>query len=117
MLSDRKKWALVRKQLYVAIKKARSLDEIISILKDWYAELTDSDSEDSIPHINVQINPSVEKASVPSETTSEMFEAPEEFKRENLEEKVELITCPHCGEKIEYTQGTVFCPNCGMPID
>ena len=114
MMSDRKRWAMVRKELYSSVKKAKTLDELISLMKRWHNELTGGDMQIAeTPKINSQS--SVSTFAMPSSNNN--FEAPETFERETLDQNIKMIICPHCGEKIEFTQGTVFCPNCGIPID
>ncbi|MHA1269967.1 MAG: zinc ribbon domain-containing protein [Candidatus Helarchaeota archaeon] len=122
-MSDRKRWAMVRKQLYVAVKKAASLDELISIMKSWYAELKGDEFSVDVPvsqinaHVSSSPNINVSPQQVHSSGSDDVFEQPEKFDMENLDGETKIITCPHCNEKIEYTRGTVFCPNCGIPID
>ncbi|MBD3229096.1 MAG: zinc-ribbon domain-containing protein [Candidatus Lokiarchaeota archaeon] len=119
MITDRKRYKIARKELFKAVKKTKSLDELISLLKSKYSELTGKPYNEQEDIVSIPSSTRSEPVkTVPMTEEEQMqFVAPEEFDRETLDDKIERIVCPHCGKEIEYSQGTVFCPNCGMPID
>lgn len=123
MISDRKRFAIVRRDIIIAIKRARTLDDLISMMKRKYRELTGKDAVDEQQSINMSVSvnsqnvDNIEKKSEIITKEPLPFEKPETFERENINPEVKMFTCPHCKEVIEFTPGTVFCPNCGMPID
>lgn len=123
MISDRKRFAIVRKDIIIAIKRARTLDDLISMMKRKYRELTGNDAVDGQQSINMSVSvnsqnvDNIEKSNEIVSKQPSPFEKPETFDRETVNPEVKMFTCPHCKEQIEFTPGTVFCPNCGMPID
>ncbi|MHA1231551.1 MAG: hypothetical protein ACTSPQ_12970 [Candidatus Helarchaeota archaeon] len=118
MVYDRKRWAITRKQMYIEVKRTTSLDDLISVLKKWYSQLTGENWEnESVKYAPPKVIIYNKQIVDNSDQKQDAIKTPDKIESSPPKSDVEIITCPHCGEKIEFTPDIIFCPKCGMPID
>ena len=132
MYSDIKRFKIVRKDIIYAIKKARTLDDLISMMKRKYFELTGGKDPYEVnpatgpqiaTTINVNTSPvintssSVQMPSPPSPGAPTQNYQPSPPSADSIEKTDGNRKCPHCGFTLDQNRNLLFCPNCGMPSE
>ncbi|NVM28571.1 MAG: zinc-ribbon domain-containing protein [Candidatus Helarchaeota archaeon] len=134
MISDKKRFAIARKDLIHAVQKARTLDNLLVVIKRKYFELTGGSDPYNIGSVTqrppAQVSHGVPPAPPPPST------APPPPPPEGVppppplggppplsspppppptREVSQVVKCPHCGEPLDLDRDIIFCPNCGTP--
>jgi len=102
------RFKIVRKDLLIAIQRARNLDDLLQVIKRKYLELK------GIPPppqtvINIASTSPSYKVNFPN---APIQKGPSS---DNLSQN--LVKCTYCGENIDLNQDMLFCPNCGSPLE
>jgi rubrerythrin len=118
MYPDRKRFKIVWRDLIIAVRKARTLDELLVVIKRKYFELTGNSDPYNVKgrfSSNIQQNVNVPINS--PTTVSEVAPVLEPGAVFALDSNAKYFKCAECGYEVRYYDEIMFCPNCGSSLE
>lgn len=123
MISDKKRFVIARKDLIIAVKRARSLDDLIAMMGRKYFELTGGSDPYGVQAIQAQANvnvnlptpppPNGSMAPPPPPPPAQTPPPPPPPPPEDRQISQVIVKCQHCGMPLDLDRDILFCPNCG----
>ena len=111
MYSDLQRFRIVRRDLLMAVGRARSLDDLLSMIRRKYMELKGT-ATSTVAQTQNMINFSNTPPPPPPPPPDNM-----DFNNPSAPVSQKSIKCAYCGEKLDSDREIVFCPNCGSPLE
>ncbi len=142
MYSDSRRFKVVRRDVLLAVKRARTLEDLLAMMKRKYFELTGGSdpynigtlqsqsmvsTQHSQPTVNVNFAPPTPPNSSgfpppPPPDLSEPLPPPPPPEPSaplppppSTRVISQIVKCSQCGEPLDLDRDIIFCPNCGTP--